>query len=289
MEATNNTAGTLVRALPYIRRFSGKTVVVKYGGNAMVSGALKAAVMQDVVLMACVGIRTVLVHGGGPEIDAALARSGVESRFEEGLRVTGDAAMEVVQSVLCGKLGKDIAALIGRCGGRAVSLCGIDGAVLKARRTAGGRLGRVGEVTEVDTALLNTLLDAGFIPVVAPVALDDDANADAGIFSLNVNADTAAAKIAGALTAEKLILMTDVPGVLRDPGDPATLVKTLRRDELDRLKSDGTVTGGMIPKTDCCAAALDAGVQRAHIIDGRVPHALLVELFTDEGVGTMVC
>ena len=280
-------AELLVQALPYMQKFLGKTVVVKYGGNAMINQELKAAVIQDIILMACVGIRVVLVHGGGPEIDGMLKKTGKESRFVKGLRYTDEETMEVVQMVLCGKLNKDICSLIQRSGGRAMGLCGIDGGLLKARRlsTGGDDYGLVGEVEAVDPRILNTVLHEGFIPVVSPVAygMGDDEG-----LSLNVNADTAAAKIAGALGAEKLLLMTDVQGVLRQVDDPGSLIKRIRRDELEALKKDGVVNKGMIPKVDCCALALDGGVKRAHIIDGRLPHALLIELFTDEGIGTMI-
>jgi len=221
--------------------------VVKYGGNAMTNDDLKAAVMQDVVLMACVGIRTVLIHGGGPEIDAMLKRTGIESRFVDGLRHTDDDTMEIVQMVLCGKLNKDIPGLIQQAGGRAVGLCGIDGAMLRARRIGNGELGQVGEIEDVDASVLNSALDAGFIPVVSPVAFCND---ESHGHSLNVNADTAAAKIAAALSAENLVLMTDVHGILRDVRDPGSLIKALTRAELDSLKNDGTISEGMIPKVD---------------------------------------
>jgi len=280
-------AEALVDALSYIQEFRGKTVVVKYGGNAMINEDLKTAVIQDVILMACVGIRTVLVHGGGPEIDAMLKKTGKESRFVNGLRYTDGETMEIVQMVLCGKLNKDICALIQRSGGKAVGLCGLDGAMLKARRlrAGGDDYGLVGEVEAVDTRLLDSLLDEGVIPVVSSVAYgmgEDEGQ------SLNINADIAAAKIAGALGAEKLFLMTDVQGILRDVKDPLSLIKAVGRAELEALKKDGIVSKGMIPKTDCCILALDGGVKKAHIIDGRMPHALLMELFTDEGVGTMI-
>ena len=291
-EAANvggNLAEVLIRALPYIQRYWGKTIVVKYGGNAMVNDDIKAAVIQDVVLMACVGIRTVLVHGGGPEIDTMLKRTGMESHFVDGLRYTDSDTMEIVQMVLCGKLNKDITGLIQQAGGKAVGLCGIDGAMLRARRIANGRLGQVGEIEEVNASLLNSLLDSGFIPVVSSVAFGNGEEGGKGHgVPLNVNADTAAAKIAVALSAEKLVLMTDVKGILRDTRDPNSLIQALTRAELDGLKKDGTINKGMIPKVDCCALALDGGVQRAHIIDGRLPHALLVELFTDDGIGTML-
>jgi len=280
-------ARILVNALPYIQKFLGKTIVVKYGGNAMINEDLKAAVIQDIVLMACIGIRVVLVHGGGPEIEAMLKKIGKETRFIGGLRYTDEETMEIVQMILCGKVNKDICSLIQKAGGRAVGLSGIDGALLQARRlrSGGEDLGLVGEVEVVDARLLKSMLEEGVIPVVSSVAYgkgEDEGKA------LNVNADTAAAKIAGALRAEKLILMTDVSGILRDVNNPASLIKQVRRTDLDALKKDGIVSKGMIPKTDCCTIALDGGVKKAHIIDGRVPHALLVELFTNEGIGTMI-
>jgi len=280
-------ARILVNALPYIQQFERKTVVVKYGGNAMINEGLKAAVIEDVILMTCVGIRVVLVHGGGPEIDAMLKKIGKESRFIGGLRYTDEETMEIVQMVLCGKVNKDICSLIQSAGGRAIGLSGIDGALLQARRlrTGGEDLGLVGEVEAVDVRLLNTVLDEGVIPVVSSVAYGK--GEDSGR-ALNVNADTAAAKIAGALGAEKLILITDVSGILRNVNDPATLIKEVRRADLEALKKDGIVSKGMIPKTDCCTLALDGGVKKAHIIDGRIPHALLIELFTNEGIGTMI-
>ena len=283
-------AHILIQALPYIQRFHGKTIVVKYGGNAMINEELKAAVIQDVVLMACVGIRTVLVHGGGPEIEVMLKKTGGESRFVNGLRYTDADTMEIVQMVLCGKVNKDITGLIQQAGGKAIGLCGIDGAMLKARRIADGDYGLVGEIAEVDTSILNSTLDSGFIPVVSSVAygIKDTANISDAAQPLNINADTAAAQIAAALSAEKLILMTDVRGILRNVDDPDSLIKTATRAELERLKADGVIHKGMIPKVDCCALALDGGVQKAHILDGRLPHALLIELFTDEGIGTML-
>jgi acetylglutamate kinase len=273
----------MIHALPYIQRFRGKTIVVKYGGNAMINGELKTAVIQDVVLMSCVGIRTVLVHGGGPEIDAMLKKTGKESRFVNGLRYTDAETMEIVQMVLCGKVNKDIAGLIQQTGGRALGLCGIDGALLKASKIQNEDLGLVGEIEEVDASVLNSALDSGFIPVVSSVACGIDDGQP-----LNINADTAAAKIAAALGAEKLVLMTDVRGILRDLQDPDSLIKTAKCNELGRLRDQGIISKGMIPKVDCCALALEGGVKNAHIIDGRLPHALLVELFTDEGIGTMI-
>jgi acetylglutamate kinase len=281
-------AEILVQALPYIRKYRGRTIVVKYGGNAMIHGGLKAQVIQDIVLMNYVGIRVVLVHGGGPEIESLLTRLGLESHFVQGLRYTSGETMEVVQMVLCGKLNKEITARIENAGGRAVGLCGIDGATLRARRlkAAGGEdLGLVGEIEEVDTTLLDALLDGGIIPVLSSVAFG--LGEDAG-HSLNVNADTAAAQVAAALKAEKLLLMTDVKGILRDLADPASLIPAASLAELEALKEQGVVSKGMIPKVDCCALALAGGVKKAHIIDGREPHSLIVELFTDRGAGTMV-
>ncbi|MDR0623596.1 MAG: acetylglutamate kinase [Treponema sp.] len=278
-------AAVLIQALPYIQKYRGKTVVVKYGGNAMINGDLKAAVIQDVIFMTCVGIRTVLVHGGGPEIEAMLNAVGKESRFVRGLRYTDEETMEIVQMVLCGKVNKDITGLIQQAGGRAMGLCGIDGAMLKANRIKSEDLGLVGEITEVDTAVLNSVLDSGAIPVVSSVACG--VGEDAGR-ALNINADTAAATIAAAMGAEKLLLMTDVRGILRDVHDPDSLIKELTRSGLEELKKSGAVSKGMIPKADCCTLAMDGGVKKAHIIDGRIPHALLIELFTDEGIGTMI-
>jgi acetylglutamate kinase len=278
-------AEILIHALPYIQEFRGKTIVVKYGGNAMINEDLKAAVIQDIILMGCVGIRTVMVHGGGPEIDAMLKKAGKESRFVNGLRYTDEETMEIVQMVLCGKLNKDICSLIQHAGGRAMGLCGIDGALLQARRKSGEDLGLVGDVETVDTTILNSALDDDIIPVVSSVAYgigEDEGR------SLNINADIAAAKIAGALKAEKLMLMTDVVGILRNVEDPASLIRQTNRLELEALKRDGIVSKGMIPKRDCCLLAMDGGVKRTHIIDGRLPHALLIELFTDEGMGTMI-
>jgi len=290
MNENINTAGRaeiLVNALPYIWKYRGKTVVVKYGGNAMINEDLKNAVIQDVVLMACVGIRVVLVHGGGPEIEALLKKIGKESRFINGLRYTDEETMDVVQMVLCGKVNKDICSLIQRSGGRAIGLSGLDSALLQAvrLRVDGVDYGLVGEIEAVDIRLLNSVMDDGVIPVISSVAYgigEDEGR------PLNVNADIAAAKIAGALKAEKLILITDVQGLLRDVNDPASLIKEARRADLETLKKDGTVSKGMIPKVDCCAIALDDGVNKAHMIDGRLPHALLIELFTDEGIGTMI-
>ena len=280
-------AEVLVQALPYIQDFMGKTIVVKYGGNAMINADLKAAVIQDLVLMSCVGIRVVLVHGGGPEIETMLKRVGVESRFVQGLRYTDEETMEIVQMVLCGKVNKDIVALVQRAGGKALGLCGLDGGLLQGKRlrSGGEDLGFVGDVTAVNAEPLLEAMAKGYVPVVSTVALG--IGEDSGS-SLNVNADTAAAKIAASLGAEKLVLMTDVSGILRDVRSPESLIKEMKVSDLDGLVKEGIVSKGMIPKTECCRTALEGGVRKAHIIDGRVPHALLVELFTDEGIGTMI-
>jgi acetylglutamate kinase len=260
----------------------------------MVNESLRAAVAEDLVLMSCVGIRTVLVHGGGPEIDAMLRRLGKEPVFIGGLRYTDEETMEVVQMVLAGKVNKDLVGLIQRAGGKALGLCGLDGGLLAAeRRTKGGDgkggsvavdLGLVGDIKAVDAGVLRAALDGGFIPVVATVAggLGNDPK------SYNVNADTAAADIAVALGAEKLLLLTDVPGILRDVKDDGTLIKELPRSGIAALEKEGILSKGMIPKVECCAHAVDGGVGRAHIIDGRVPHSLLVEVFSDGGIGTMI-
>jgi acetylglutamate kinase len=283
--SSNDRAGILVQALPYIQSFQGETIVVKYGGNAMLNDELKKAVIEDVILMSCVGIRTVLVHGGGPEIEAMLKKTGKESRFVNGLRYTDEETMDIVQMVLCGKVNKEIAALIQKTGGRAIGLCGIDGGMLKARRITTEELGLVGEIENVDTSMLISILDSGAIPVISSVAYGT--GGDKGK-SLNINADIAAAKIAAALGAEKLVLMTDVRGILRDVNEENSLVKSVSRSQIDALKKEGILSKGMIPKADCCALAIDGGVKKTHIIDGRLPHAILIELFTDEGIGTMI-
>jgi acetylglutamate kinase len=284
---TSERAAALINALPYIQAFRGKTVVVKYGGNAMINAELKTAVIQDLIFMQCVGIRTVLVHGGGPEIEALLNALGKESRFVQGLRYTDQETMDVVQMALCGRVNKDITALIQQEGGRALGLSGIDCALLQGHflKTAGEDLGFVGEIETVNTPVLENLLDNNILPVVSSVALG---TGDAAGHSLNVNADTAAAKIAAAMGAEKLVLMTDVRGILRNVHDQDSLMPELKRSDLEGLIKDGVVSKGMIPKVQCCSLAMDGGVKRAHIIDGRLPHALLMELFTDQGIGTMI-
>jgi len=283
-------AAILIHALPYIQSFQNKTIVVKYGGNAMLNNELKNAVIDDIILMSCVGIRTVLVHGGGPEIESMLKKTGKESRFVNGLRYTDEETMEIVQMVLCGKVNKEITALIQKKGGKAIGLCGIDGGMLKAKRTKED-LGLVGEIEDVDVSMLNSILNSEIIPVISSVAYglsERGSSPDEEGKSLNINADIAAAKIAAALGAEKLVLMTDVRGILRDIKNEETLIKSMSRSQIEVLKNEGIITKGMIPKIDCCAIALYGGVKKAHIIDGRLPHALLIELFTDEGIGTMI-
>lgn len=276
----------LVQALPYIKQYWGKTIVVKYGGNAMINEELKQGVMEDLVLMSLVGIRTVLVHGGGPEINSALEKIGKESKFVNGLRYTDDETMEIVQQVLAGKVNKEIVSLLGKAGGRAIGLCGVDGGMLKAVKMTsnGADLGYVGEVTSVDPSVINHMLADGFIPVISTVATGENGDTH----SYNINADTAAAKIAVALKAEKFVQMTNVPGILRDVNAPDSLIHVLDRKDIPKLVEDGIISSGMIPKVDCCVEALNGGVLRTHIIDGRVSHALLLEVFSDRGVGTMI-
>lgn len=273
----------LVEALPYFKQWCGKVVVVKYGGNAMLNEELKAAVMEDIILLSTIGIKVVLVHGGGPEINNMLSKIGKESKFVDGLRYTDFETMEVVQMVLTGKLNKDIVGLLLQKGGKAVGLSGVDSGLIRARKTEKD-LGFVGEVTSVNPEIINSLLDKGFIPVVSTVALGEEGDSS----RYNINADTAAAKIAVALKAEKFVQLTNVPGVLRNIDDSSTLIKRIERTALGSLKATGIIAGGMIPKIECCLTALEGGVPRTHIIDGRVPHSLLIEMFSDRGIGTMI-
>ena len=275
-------AGVLTAALPYIQKYSGKIVVVKYGGNAMINPRLKQAVMNDIVLLTQVGIRVVMVHGGGPEISATLKRLGIASQFLNGLRVTDMETMQVVQMVLAGKTNKDLVALIGVCGGRALGLCGIDGGMLLARQMKDApELGYVGEVVKIDTRpILNALAD-GYIPVVATVGVDPSGAA------YNINADTAAAEIAAALGAENLIALTDIRGLMRDVNDEGSLIPQVPLCQVEELIRQGVITGGMIPKVRSCESAVRAGVKKAVMIDGRVPHSILIEMLSDEGIGTM--
>lgn len=272
----------LSEALPFIQRFQNKTVVVKYGGAAMKDASLKDGVIKDLVLLSCVGLRPVFVHGGGPEINQWLSKLGIEPKFEGGLRVTDEATMEIVEMVLVGKVNKSLVSLINKAGGVGVGLCGKDGRMVMARPTRGGSLGFVGEVASIDTSILKSIIESGAIPVIASVAADHDGQA------YNINADTAAGEIAASLGAEKLILLTDVPGIMLDVKYPSSLVKEIDIKGMRKLVADGKVSGGMIPKVDCCVRSIAQGVQTASIIDGRLPHSLLLEILTDEGAGTMI-
>lgn len=281
--STEQWSNVLVEALPYFKNWCGKIVVVKYGGNAMLNDELKHAVMEDIVLLSTIGIKVVLVHGGGPEINHMLERVGKESKFIDGLRYTDEETMEIVQMVLSGKLNKEIVGILLQKGGKAVGLSGVDSGLLRATK-AKKDLGFVGEITEVNPQIILSLLEEGFIPVVSTVATGE--LGDNSVY--NINADTAAAKIAVSLNAEKFVQLTNVPGVLRDINDPKTLIKRIERTAIGSLKATGIISSGMIPKIDCCLTALLGGVPRTHIIDGRVLHSLLIEMFSDRGIGTMI-
>ena len=275
-------AQVLAEALPYIQKFYGKTIVVKYGGNAMISQELRHAVISDIVLLSLVGIHVVVVHGGGPEINEMLQKIGKQSRFVDGLRYTDEETMEIVQQVLCGQVNKDLVATLNRTGGRALGLCGMDGGLFQAKKLD-EKYGLVGEIRHVDPRPVTDALSNGYIPVVSTVAQGMDAEV-----SYNVNADTAAAKLAVALGAEKLVLLTDVRGLLRDPKDENTLISELQLSSVPALVREGVITGGMIPKVDCCVEAVRSGVKSAVILDGRVEHSILIELLSDAGIGTML-
>ena len=275
-------AQVLAEALPYIQKYYGKTIVVKYGGNAMISEELRRAVISDIILLHLVGIRVVVVHGGGPEITDMLKRLGKPSKFVDGLRYTDQEPMDVVQQVLCGKVNKDLVATLNRMGGRALGLCGMDAGLFQARKLD-EKYGLVGEVVQVDPAVVNDALAVGYIPVVSTVAQGVD-----GETAYNINADTAAAKLAVALHAEKLILLTDVRGLLRDPKDEDTLIPEVGLSQVPGLVKDGVIQGGMIPKVDCCVEAVRSGVKNTIILDGRIPHSILIELLSDSGIGTML-
>ena len=274
-------AEVLTAALPYIRRYRGKVVVIKYGGNAMINEQLKQQVMEDIVLLWLIGVKVVLVHGGGPEINDTMKKLGKEAQFVNGLRVTDKETVDIVQMVLAGKINKTLVNLIQMKGGHAVGLSGIDGGILEARMKDEA-LGYVGTVTKVRPQPINDILEKGYIPVVSTVASDRMGN------TYNINGDTAAARIAGALNAERLIMMTDISGVLRDKDDPSTLIPHITVAEAKELYDSGVISGGMIPKVDCCIDALEHGVDNVVIMDGRIPHSILMELLTDEGAGTMV-
>ena len=273
-------AEILTQAVPYIKEYTGKYVVAKYGGNAMTDPQLKKSVMQDILLLQLVGVKIILVHGGGPEISAMLKKLSIESHFENGLRVTDDDTMEVVQMVLAGKVNKSLAADLSALGGRAVGLCGIDGGLIKVHQKD-ETLGHVGELDENNTKILDGLLDGGLIPVISSIGIDDDGN------PYNINADTAAAKIAAALHAESMVVMSNINGVLRDKDDENSLISQMSLADAEELKKSGIIAGGMIPKVDCCTNAVKEGVKKVFIINGEIPHAILIELLTDEGLGTM--
>ena len=275
-------AQVLAEALPYIQTFYGKTIVVKYGGNAMISPELREAVIRDIILLHLVGIRVVVVHGGGPEISAMLKKIGKESKFVDGLRYTDAETMDVVQQVLCGKVNKDLVATLNRVGGRALGLCGMDAGLFQARKLE-EKYGLVGEITQVNPAVVQDALAQGYIPVVSTVAQGVDADT-----AYNINADTAAAKLAVALHAENLLLLTDVRGLLRDPADESSLLPVVELSQVPGLIKDGVIQGGMIPKVDCCVEAVRSGVKNSVILDGRIPHSILIELLSDEGIGTML-
>ena len=274
-------AEVLVQALPNIKRYNGKTIVVKYGGNAMIDDALKAQVMEDVVLLSLIGVKVVLVHGGGPEISGLMEKLGKKPEFVDGLRVTDAETMDIVQMVLAGKVNKTLVNMLENKGGRAVGLSGMDGRLIEAVQKD-PRLGFVGEIVKIHPAPITDLLEKGYIPVVSTIGCDRAGNA------YNVNGDTAAACIAGALGAERMLLMTDIAGILRDKDDPSSLIPEITVEEAAHLREQGIISGGMIPKVDCCVKAITAGVKRVVIMDGRIPHSILMELLTDEGAGTMV-
>lgn len=278
-------AGILIQALPYIQKYFGRTIVVKYGGNAMISDELKEGVINDLILMRCIGINVVLVHGGGPEISSFLNKIGKDSRFVDGLRYTDAETIEIVQMVLAGKINKDIVALIDKKGGKAIGLCGIDGKMIQATKLniEGKDLGFVGDIVKINTEIILSTISMGYIPVISTVAISDE---DGVVY--NINADTAASKIATELKAKKLILLTDVPGILRDRSDPSTLVSKLNVQQVNKLMATGAICGGMIPKVKCCVDTVTSGPTKAHIIDGRIMHSILLELFSDEGIGTMI-
>ncbi len=274
-------AEVLTQALPYIKRYTGKIVVVKYGGNAMVNEQLKQQVMEDIVLLWLIGVKVVLVHGGGPEINEMMDRLGKKPEFVDGLRVTDKETVDIVQMVLAGKVNKTLVNLLEMKGGKAIGLSGMDGRLIEAR-VKDERLGYVGQITKIHIKPIMDLLNNGYIPVVSTVGCDRQGNA------YNINGDTAAAHIAGALNAERLIMMTDIAGILRDKNDPSTLIPELTLEEADALYKSGVISGGMIPKVDCCVTAIHQGVKNVVIMDGRVPHSILMELLTNEGAGTWI-
>ena len=273
-------AEVLAKALPYIQKYNNKIVVIKYGGHAMVNEEMKHSVMEDIALLRLVGIKVVLVHGGGPEISTMTKKLGIESQFVNGLRVTDDETAEVVQMVLGGKISKGLVNILESLGAKAMGICGIDGSMIKAKKISDD-LGFVGEITEINESIILDILDKDYIPVIATLGCDDNSN------TYNINADTAAAKIAGKLGAEALISMTDISGLLLDKNDPDSLVSRISTSEIDKLIDDGIISDGMIPKVKCCTDAVDDGVNKVFILDGTIPHSILIELLTDEGLGTL--
>ncbi|MDR1002579.1 MAG: acetylglutamate kinase [Oscillospiraceae bacterium] len=283
MEISNSQrAQVLIEALPYIQRYEGKIVVVKYGGNAMINEELKKAVMSDLVLLHMVGINVVLVHGGGPEINDMLDKLGKESKFVNGLRYTDEETIDVVQMVLAGKVNKSLVKHLSELGGNALGLCGLDNNMLVAKKLSSEEdLGFVGEITKVNEKIISDSIESGYIPVISTIAVGENGEV------YNINADLAAAQIAAKLHAVKLLMMTDIRGLLRDVSDESTIINDVKVSDVPRLKSSGIIKGGMIPKIDCCVEAVRRGVECANIIDGRVPHSILIEMLTDEGFGTM--
>ncbi|HBL84266.1 MAG: acetylglutamate kinase [Clostridiales bacterium GWF2_38_85] len=281
MDLTNaQRAEVLIHALPYIQEYTNKIIVIKYGGNAMINENLKAAVMGDVVLLSLIGVKVVLVHGGGPEISETLSKMGKKSEFVDGLRVTDSETADVVQMVLAGKINKSLVNLLENMGGKAIGLSGIDGHMITAKKLD-ERLGFVGEITDVNTKVITDVIEKGYIPVISTVGFDGNGNV------YNINADTAASRIAGALKAESFISMTDIAGILRDKNCPDSLIPCINVSEAPQLMREGIISGGMIPKVDCCVDAIRRGVKKVFIIDGRIQHSILIEMLTDEGIGTM--
>lgn len=280
-ELTNSQrAQILTEALPYIQKYAGKIVLIKYGGNAMQNEELKRAVMGDIVLLSMVGIKVVVVHGGGPEISDMLNKTGKKSEFVDGLRVTDDETMDIVQMVLAGKVNKELVNLVHMAGGKAMGISGVDGCLIKAKMLDKS-LGRVGEITGINLDPINDLLEMGYIPIISTIGCDDYGNV------YNINADTAAARMAGALCAEAMLTMTDIAGLLRDKDNDKTLISVVSVSEVPQLQAEDVISGGMIPKIQCCVEAIRRGVRKVFIIDGRVPHSILMELLTDAGLGTM--
>ena len=281
-ETAANRVRVLSEALPYIQKFANRTIVIKYGGAAMKDGKLKAGVIRDIVFLCSVGVRPVVVHGGGPEINIWLNKLGIKAQFKDGLRVTDADTMDIVEMVLVGRVNKELVSLINQAGGSAVGLSGKDGDLIKARPIGKEGIGFVGEITSINEDLIKSLVSSGYVPIISSVAADENGQA------YNINADTVAGEIAAALQAEKLILLTDTPGILKDYHDQSTLITKLDIQKARELIDSGIVSGGMIPKVSCCVRSLAQGVKAAHILDGRIPRALLLEIFTDEGIGSMI-